>query len=326
MKGKIYYLAAIPVALLLLFFAIVYRSDSKKNNGTVVISVALNKDNLSNEQKDSLFTELVDLYEGMGTNTYHAVELIVKGNEEKKIVVTKSSINGIRSAFSSSFYTYDNRMDDIKNFKSNYKEKAENFRSYIDYKGNINEKDAEIIYFGNTDSPGSDDANSIAMIKSKVKDCLKSKKTSKIIICTLDNEGTAGIGEGPTNTNKPEATGNLPNTNQDKPKKQNIETEDKPAPLTVTKINFALDGNINVFSFDNDASGATYNYVIECESNCGDDDYKSSGSTDRSELRLDLHNEYEAIKLRTFRITVTTRLGNQTRTDFKSGIKLKCKK
>jgi hypothetical protein len=324
---KIYFYLAAPAALLLLFFVLVYKTDTKKNNGTVSISIALDKDNLSNEQKDSLVTELLDLYEGMGTNTYHAVEITIRGNEEKKIVVPKSGLNGIRSAFSSSFYTYDNRLIDIQNFKSKYKEKAETYRKNIDYKGNVNEKNAEIIYFGNTESPSSEDANSIAMLKSRIKDCLKSRKVNKIIISTLENEGTAGIGEVPKPT-PPLETEPKPGSTTliEKPKETEEEPEDKPAPLSETKINFALDGNINVFSFSNAVSGATYYYEIVCESNCGDDPYKLSGSTERSELRLDLHNEYEAIKLRTFRITVTTRIGNQTKTNSKSGVKLKCKK
>jgi hypothetical protein len=324
MKNKIYYIIAVPVLILLLFLVVVYRSDGKKNNGTIVINIALDKDNLTNEQKDSLLTELLDLYDGMGTNTYHSVDLIIRGNTEKKVLIPKSIINSIRLAFSNSFYTYDNRMIDIQKFKSNYNQKSDSYRNDLDYKGNINDNKAEIIFFGNTDNPNSNEANSIAMIKSRIIDCLKSRKTSKIIISNLVNSGgngTTGIVRPPEEEPKPEPYngGGLKPKIVEAPKVEETTLKD-------TGIKFSLDGNVNVFRFTNSAVGVTYNYEIKCESNCIDDDYSLTGSTQNSLLELDLHSEYEAIKLRTFKIIVTSTLGNQTKVNVLSGIKLKCKK
>ncbi len=322
------YYVVLPIALIVLFFVFIYRTDAKKNSGKVVISIALDKNNLSNEQRDSLITELLDVYDGMKNNSYHPVDIVLRGKTDKKIIVSKSIFNSLRSAFSASFYTYENRLTDIENFISKYSENSERFWSTVEYRGHLKEKNAEFIYFGNVDNSNSNEANSIAMVKTRIQECLKSKKIKKIIISAISND-VVDVDD-VTNTEEtslaPGPITPTPNPSTRSKSPTNNEPDEKPVILSETSISFALEGNVNVFRFSNSAPGVTYNYEIKCESNCIGDDYNLTGSTQNSELELDLHSEYEVIKLRTFKIIVTSTLGNQRKVNILSGIKLKCKK
>ena len=348
MKNKFYYFI-IPVVLLILFFVVIYKSDGKKNRGGVDITIALAKDSLSEDQKDSLVTNLLDLYDSKEKDGYYFVEIVLKGKEDKQVEIPKSAVNKIRSIFSNSFYTYDARKSDIQSFLSNYKGVSENYRKNIDFSGNAEDKDAYMIYFGSFKNPAANQANSIAMLKAKIKEYIQLAKGKKIVVCSsspknnsnpkspgggdgeivnIDNGGNNGANNGVNNggntvgTNGVNNGGNTVGANGG----DASEADEPTQTLGATIITCNLENNENVIRFTNSADGATYEYTITCESGCTGDDYSKTGSTSESELNLDLHNEYEAIKLRTFKIVVVARLGKQTKTNTLSGVKLKCKK
>lgn len=331
MKNKVYYFI-IPVALLILFFVVIYKSDSKKNNGGVDIIIALAKDSLSADQKDSLVTNLVDLYDSKEKDGYYFVDLTLKGKQDKEVDVPKSAVNKVRSIFSNSFYTYDDRKKDIQSFLSNYKGISENYRNNIDFTGNAEDNDAYMIYFGSYKNPTSNQANSILMLKSKINEYIQSAKGKKIVVCSStpkinSNPNPSGSEGNPVNVNnggnKGSSNGGSTEGNTGGDSGGVVEPKQT---LGATTITCNLENNVNVIRFSNSAEGVTYDYKITCESGCNENDYSKSGSTSQTELYLDLHSEYEGIKLRTFRIEVTARLGSQTKTSVLTGVKLKCKK
>jgi hypothetical protein len=339
MKNKLYYFI-IPVVLLILFFVVIYKSDGKKNKGGVDITIALAKDSLSEDQKDSLLTNLVDLYDSKEKDSYSFVNILLKGKEDKEVDIPKSAVNKIRSIFSNSFYTYEDRKADIQTFLTNYKGISENYRKNIDFSGNAEDKDAYMIYFGSFKNPAANQANSVSMLKAKIKVYIQLAIGKKIVVCSsspknnpnpkspgggdgeivnIDNGGNNDANNGGNNG------GNKVGTNGGN-KVGTGEAVEPTQTLGVTTITCNLENNVNVIRFSNSADGATYDYTITCESGCTGDNYSKTGSTSVSELYLDLHSEYEAIKLRTFKIVVVTRLGKQTKTSTLTGVKLKCKK
>ena len=336
MKNKFYYFI-IPVVLLILFFVVIYKSDGKKNRGGVDITIALAKDSLSEDQKDSLLTNLVDLYGSKEKDSYSFVNILLKGKEDKAVDIPKSAVNKIRSIFSNSFYTYEDRKVDIQTFLTNYKGISENYRKNIDFSGNAEDKDAYMIYFGSFKNPAANQANSIAMLKAKIKEYIQLAKGKKIVVCSSSPKNTSnpkspGGGDGEIvnidngGNNGANNGGNNGGTKVGTNGGDAGESVEPTQTLGVTTITCNLENNVNVIRFSNSADGATYDYTITCESGCTGDNYSKTGSTSVSELYLDLHSEYEAIKLRTFKIVVVARLGKQTKTSTLTGVKLKCKK
>jgi len=326
MKNKFYYFI-IPVVLLILFFVVIYKSDGKKNRGGVDIHIALAKDSLSEDQKDSLLTNLVDLYGSKEKDSYSFVNILLKGKEDKAVDIPKSAVNKIRSIFSNSFYTYEDRKVDIQTYLTNYKGISENYRKNIDFSGNAEDKDSYMIYFGSFKNPAANQANSIAMLKAKIKEYIQLAKGKKIVVCSSspkNNPNPKNPG-GPVSPGVPVSPGG-PSVPTEYPEGPNGKPEEPTQKLGATTITCNLENNVNVIRFGNSAEGVTYDYKITCESGCNEYDYSKSGSTSQTELYLDLHSEYEAIKLRTFTIEVTARLGSQTKTSILTGVKLKCKK
>jgi hypothetical protein len=170
------------------------------------------------------------------------------------------------------------------------------------------------------------------MLKAKIKEYIQSEKGSKIVVCSSSPknnpnpkgpEGDGGeviIDKGGNNG------GSKGGSNGGDTGGETGEPVEPTQKLGATTITCNLENNVNVIRFGNSAEGVTYDYKITCESGCNEYDYSKSGSTSQTELYLDLHSEYEGIKLRTFRIEVTARLGSQTKTSILTGVKLKCKK
>jgi hypothetical protein len=337
MKNKFYYFI-IPVVLLILFFVVIYKSDGKKNRGGVDITIALAKDSLSEDQKDSLVTNLLDLYDSKEKDGYYFVEIVLKGKEDKQVEIPKSAVNKIRSIFSNSFYTYDDRKSDIQSFLSNYKGVSENYRKNIDFIGNAEDKDAYMIYFGSFNNPAANQANSIAMLKAKIKEYIQLAKGKKIVVCSSSPNTAASpkspeeVGNSVTTTTTTTTTNTTDRGNQNGGKPtvtQGSEGGDEPNEvLEATEITYSLVNNLNVFKFSNNTKGVKFFYSITCETNCRADgsDYSLSGETDDNEIRLDLHSESEGLNRRRFKIIVTTRLGSKSKISSKSGITLSCKK
>ena len=143
---KNYIYISIPIILLVLFFSLIYRSSKDKIEGAVDIYLSLASDSLSNEEKDSLVTQLTPLYPSQNQNTYYFSTIQFLDSDKTKIDVPTSMINKIRGIFSHSFYTSEERINANSLFIKNYPSIADKYRKAF-VTGKTDESKKIKIYF-----------------------------------------------------------------------------------------------------------------------------------------------------------------------------------
>jgi hypothetical protein len=331
---KNYIYISIPIVLLVLFISLVYRSSKDKIEGSVDIFISLAADSLSNEEKDSLVTQLVPLYSGQNQNTYYFSTIQFLDSDKTKIDVPTSMINKIRGFFSHSFYTSEERINANSLFIKNYPSIAEKYRKAF-ASGKSDESGKIKIYYSKTFKKLSEfQANSISSLRLKIEEVVKKNPGKQILICHITNKidnvdnnnstnqngntnGQTGENEGGNNvTDGNTVNGNNPNDNSRVDVLKN----------NSTIIDFAVVEDLNTFTLSNSNPDVNFSYSIACIDGCkGVNDFSAQGSADGNKIQLNLKKDTKRIRDRLFEITVTTTTSDNrfSRSD-KKKIVLRC--
>jgi hypothetical protein len=119
--------------VLFLFFILIYRSSDNYNfQSNVQLSIRIQEGvTLPNTYSDSLL-DLLDIYESTSTPiAFSQTSLLVYKNDGSSIEIAApiSGMNQLRSIFSSDFYTYAERKEDVLRLKQNSSQYIVNFRN-----------------------------------------------------------------------------------------------------------------------------------------------------------------------------------------------------
>ena len=327
---KNYIYISIPLVLLVLFFSLIYRSSKDKIEGAVDIYLSLASDSLSNEEKDSLVTQLIPLYPSQNQQTYYFSTIQFLDSDKTKIDVPTSMINKIRGIFSHSFYTSEERINANSLFIKNYPSIADKYRKAF-ATGKTDESKKIKIYFSKSFKNLSESqANSISSLRLKIEEAVKRNPGKQLLICHVNKANGKGQDDNPINhTNQ---NGNTNNKTVESKKDNNGSVENssnggnsgKNSAVDVlennsTAIDFDVVDDYNTFTLSNSLSDVSYFYQIKCLSGCKGNDYSNSGYANGKVIKLNLKSESRRINDRKFEIIITTTSsdGKYSRTDSK---------
>jgi hypothetical protein len=311
---KNYIYISIPIILLVLFFSLIYRSSKDKIEGAVDIYLSLASDSLSNEEKDSLITQLVPLYPSQNKNIYYFSTIQFLDSDETKIDVPTSMINKIRGIFSHSFYTSEERINANNLFIKNYPSIADKYRKAFVI-GKSDESEKIKIYFSKRFKNLKDNqANSISSLRLKIEEVVKKNPGKQLLICHVNQANGKVQDDNPiiqSNQN-----GNINNktveSNGDNNGSVENSSNDRNSGIDVlknnsTSIDFGVIEDLNIFTLSNSNSDVNFTYTITCIEGCkGSNDFSAQGNANGNKIQLNLKKDTKRIRDRLFEITVTT--------------------
>jgi len=250
----------------LLFLMLIYRSSGGyTNQSDTTISIRIQEGiQLPSSYSDSLL-ELLDIYESETTDkTFSQSKLVVYKNDGTSIEIAApiSGMNQLRSVFSSSFYTYEERKSDLLRLKQNSNQFLSNFRN----NSNLPEGEDAIKITCTKDSNGNfQPVISVNKLKKLIQGKIFSGQFDISIYFTLEELDPPSIDEpvkgqdGPDGTIIPD-----PETRED-----NGENGGQSGPTIVckatdvkTEISFEP-GLPNVFTWT-EQDGYTYDFTLSC--------------------------------------------------------------
>jgi hypothetical protein len=256
-------------AVLLLFLMLIYRSSGGyTNQSDTTISIRIQEGiQLPSSYSDSLL-ELLDIYESETTEkTFSQSKLVVYKNDGTSIEIAAaiSGMNQLRSVFSSSFYTFEERKSDLLRLKQNSNQFLSNFRN----NSNLPDGEDAIKITCTEDSNGNfQPAIYINKLKKLIQSKIFSGQYDISIYFTLEELDPPSIDEpvdGPDGPDGPDDTIITdPETGED-----NGEDGDQSGPKIVCKandVNTVISfepGLPNVFTWT-EQDGYTYDFTLSC--------------------------------------------------------------
>ena len=331
MKKNQIVIVGVIVMILLLFFMLIYRSDGGlKNIGDSKITIKIEPNiKLSTSYSDSLL-ELVDLYiSDSDEKNYSQSSLSVfkMDGSSIDIVAPISGINQFRSFFSSSFYTYTDRQEDITRLKSNVNQFSS---SFINNCSLSNEVAIKIGCALDSSSGFYIPDFSVREIKEMVKRSLfnNMEKVVHIHFTTgesggipvIENNGEGGKGGANGPTREPGGPGGVINDPGspvgDTPPVVNCKASD-----VATSISFTA-GLPNIFTWT-EQDGFTYDFSISCtQGDC------STGLSYRRENvsggSIDIEASYEQATEKKYTATLTIKCNGKVLKSITKVVKLLC--
>jgi hypothetical protein len=263
-KNQLILIGTVGVVLLL-FFMLIYRSSGGYDNlPDSSISIRIQEGvKLPQSYSDSLL-ELLDIYESeTAVKTFSQSKLLVYKSDGTSIEIAApiSGMNQLRSVFSSSFYTYEERKADMLLLKQNSTQLVSYFRN----NANLPSGDAAIKISCKKDSTGAyQPVESVKKIKEIVKSKIVAGETEISIYFTSEQLAPPTIDEPMDNPKAPEDDFGPGKTQRP----DNDGGDDEPETIVCkaadvkTEISFEP-GLPNVFSWT-EQPGYTYDFTLSC--------------------------------------------------------------
>lgn len=305
MKKNQIILIGVSASVLLLFFMIVFKSDKDHAFlGTSKISIYVeNGGNLSNSES---LLQLIDIYSDASLPVkFTQTELdVYQSGSALNISSNARGMAKFRSFFNENFYTYDDRLKDLEEFKKESAEYLQTCKSTSEIPKNA---DIEV------DISNGELSLSYEQIKDSVKILLTGFKRDIVIVfkTTVASGGSGGgafVNTGAVGVDKPgySPVGSGKVSGND---------------VTTSAISFEP-GLPNVFSWTED-EGMTYDFTLKCEAG----DCSTGLSVSKSNVsggRVDVQASYAESTEKKYKVTLVIKSGGKILKTITKTVKILC--
>jgi hypothetical protein len=336
MKKNQIILIGVSASVLLLFFMIVFKSDKDHAFlGTSKISIYVeNGGNLSNSES---LLQLIDIYSDASLPVkFTQTELdVYQHGSALNISSNARGMAKFRSFFNENFYTYDDRLKDLEEFKKESAEYLQTFKSTSEIPKNA---DIEV------DISNGEPSLSYEQIKASVKILLTGIKRDIVIVFKttvapggsgggafvkgaggVDKPGYSPVGSG--KVSGPGVSRDLGGDGEGEGDEYEVEDEVEVAKVLTSKdvttsaISFEP-GLPNVFSWTED-EGMTYDFTLKCEAG----DCSTGLSVSKSNVsggRVDVQASYAESTEKKYKVTLVIKSGGKILKTITKTVKILC--
>lgn len=311
-------------AVLLLFFILVYRSSGGYTNlSDTTISIRIQDGVLlPNAYSDSLL-ELLDIYESeTSIRSFSQSKLVVYKTDGASIEIAApmSGMNQLRSVFSSSFYTYEERKSDLLRLKQNSTQFVSSFRN----NSNLPEGEEAIKITCTEDSNGSfQPVISVNKLKMLIKSKIFSGQSDISLYFTTEEVTAPKVEDSNDQSTDPDDETIVIDDNSDR-----NDDVDQPEPSVVCKANDVKTdisfepGLPNVFSWT-EQDGYTYDFTLSCTKG----DCSNGLSVNRANIiggSLDVEASYAEATEKKYTATLVVKCNGKVLKTISKVVKLVC--
>ena len=333
MKKNQIILIGVSASVLLLFFMIVFKSDKDHAFlGTSKISIYVeNGGNLSNSES---LLQLIDIYSDASAGfpvKFTQTELdVYQSGSALNISSNARGMAKFRSFFNENFYTYDDRLKDLEEFKKESAEYLQTCKSTSEIPKNA---DIEV------DISNGELSLSYEQIKDSVKILLTGFKRDIVIVFKTTvasggsgggafvNKGAVGVDKpgyspvGPGKVSGPDVDRDLGGDGEGDGDEVEVAKVLTSKDVTTSAISFEP-GLPNVFSWTED-EGMTYDFTLKCEAG----DCSTGLSVSKSNVsggRVDVQASYAESTEKKYKVTLVIKSGGKILKTITKTVKILC--